>query len=321
MDRLEAMSILLAVVDAGSLSAAARRLGTPLATVSRKVSELETHLGTRLLNRSSRRIALTDAGRSYVEACKRILEDVEEAERSASGEYSAPRGELIITAPIVFGRVHVLPIVIEFLAAYREIDVRIMLADRVANLLEDDVDLAVRIGELPDSSLVATRVGSIRRVICGSPGYFAERGMPTTPGDLGTHDCITFEGLLSPRAWTFTRDKSEVSVAIHSRLIVNTAEAAIDAAIAGVGVTRVLSYQIANAIRAGTLAIALQEFEPAPWPISLVYAGHGLLPLKLRAFLDFAAPRLKARLSQEAALPLRSATPPDFVVPGTRQAE
>ena len=187
MDRLEAMSILLAVVDAGSLSAAARGLGTPLATVSRKVSELETHLGTRLLNRSSRRIALTEAGRSYVEACKRILEDVEEAERSASGEYSAPRGELIITAPIVFGgRVESSPIVIEFLAAYREIDVRIMLADRVANLLEDDVDLAVRIGELPDSSLVATRVGSMRRVICGSPGYFPERGMPTTPGELGT---------------------------------------------------------------------------------------------------------------------------------------
>jgi DNA-binding transcriptional LysR family regulator len=300
MDRLEAMSILLAVVDAGSLSAAARRLGTPLATVSRKVSELERHLGTRLLNRSSRRIALTDAGRSYVEACKRILEEVEEAERSASGEYSAPRGDLTITAPIVFGRVHVLPIVVEFLAAYREIDVRIMLADRVANILEEDVDLAVRIGDLPDSSLVATRVGSIRRVVCGSLAYFAERGTPSSPSELGTHDCITFEGLTSPRAWTFTKGRSEVSVAIHSRLIVNTAEAAIDAAVAGIGVTRVLSYQIANAVRAGTIAVALQEFEPAPWPVSLVHAGQGLLPLKLRAFLDFAAPRLKARLSQDA---------------------
>jgi DNA-binding transcriptional LysR family regulator len=245
----------------------------------------------------------TDAGRSYVEACKRILEHVEEAERSASGEYSAPRGDLTITAPIVFGRVHVLPIVVEFLAAYREIGVLIMLADRVASLLEEDVDLAVRIGELPDSSLVATRVGSVRRVICGSPAYFAERGIPTSPSELGNHDCITFEGLTSPRAWTFTKGRSEVSVAIHSRLIVNTAEAAIDAAIAGVGVTRVLSYQIANAIRAGTLAVALQEFEPAPWPVSLVYAGRGLLPLKLRAFLDFAAPRLKVRLSQNAALP------------------
>jgi DNA-binding transcriptional LysR family regulator len=285
MDRLEAMSILLTVVEAGSLSAAARRRGTPLATVSRKVSELETHLKCRLLNRSSRRITLTDAGRSYVAACKRILEDVEEAERSASGEYSAAKGDLTITAPIVFGRVHVLPIVVEFLAAYPDIDVRIMLADRVANLLEDPIDLAVRIGELPDSSLVATRLGSIPRVVCGSPAYFAKRGTPRTPGDLGAHNCITFEGLMSPRAWTFTKGK---------------AEAAIDAAVAGLGVTRVLSYQIANATRAGTLAVVLQEFEPAPWPVSLVYAGQGLLPLKLRAFLDFAAPQLKARLSQDA---------------------
>jgi DNA-binding transcriptional LysR family regulator len=294
------MSILLTVVEAGSLSAAARRRGTPLATVSRKVSELETHLKSRLLNRSSRRITLTDAGRSYVAACKRILEDVEEAERSASGEYSAAKGDLTITAPIVFGRVHVLPIVVEFLAAYPEIDVRIMLADRVANLLEDPIDLAVRIGELPESSLVATRLGSIRRVVCGSPAYFAKRGTPRTPGDLGAHNCITFEGLMSPRAWTFTKGKSKVSVAVHSRLSINTAEAAIDAAVAGVGVTRVLSYQIANATRAGTLAVVLQEFEPAPWPVSLVYAGQGLLPLKLRAFLDFAAPQLKARLSQHA---------------------
>jgi DNA-binding transcriptional LysR family regulator len=301
MDRLEAMSIVLAVVEAGSLSAAARRRGSPLATISRKVSDLETHLGTRLLNRSSRRITLTDAGRSYVAACKRILEEVEEAERSASGEYSAPKGDLTITAPIVFGRLHVLPIVIEFLTAYREIDVRIMLADGIANLLEDQIDLAIRIGELPDSSLVATRVGLIRRVVCGSPAYFAARGMPRSPDELASHDCIAFEGLTSPRTWTFRKGKSDLSVTIHSRLIVNTAEAAIDAAVAGVGVTRVLSYQIADAIRAGTLAVALQEFEPAPWPVSLIYAGQGLLPLKLRAFLDFAAPRLKARLLQDAA--------------------
>jgi DNA-binding transcriptional LysR family regulator len=301
MDRLEAMSIVLAVVEAGSLSAAARRRGTPLATVSRKVSDLETHLGTRLLNRSSRRITLTDAGRSYVAACRRILEDVEEAERSAAGEYSAPKGDLIITAPIVFGRLHVLPIVIEFLTAYREIDVRIMLADGIANLLEDHIDLAVRIGELPDSSLVATRLGLIRRVVCGSPAYFASRGTPRSPDELASHDCIAFEGLTSPRTWTFRKGKSDLSVTIHSRLIVNTAEAAIDAAVAGVGVTRVLSYQIADAIRAGTLAVALQKFEPVPWPVSLVYAGQGLLPLKLRAFRDFAVPRLKARLSQATA--------------------
>jgi DNA-binding transcriptional LysR family regulator len=300
MDRLESMSILVAAVEAGSLSAAARRLGTPLATVSRKVSELEAHLKTRLLNRSSRNLTLTDAGRSYLEACKRILEDVGEAERAASGEYSAPKGDLIITAPIVFGRLHVLPVAMEFLKAYPDIDIRIVLADRVVNLLEDHVDLAVRIGELPDSSLVATRIGAIRQVVCGSPAYFAERGTPQNPGELGVHDCITFEGLSSPHAWGFTTAKSDVSVPIRSRLVVNTAEAAIDAAIAGVGITRVLSYQIANAMQAGALAVVLEEFEREPAPVSLVHAGQRRLPLKLRAFLDFAAPRLKARVLQGA---------------------
>lgn len=293
MDRLESMSILVAAAEAGSLSAAGRRLGIPLTTVSRKVSELEAYLKTTLLNRSSRRLTLTDAGRSYVADCKRILEQVGEAERAATGEYSAPKGDLIITAPIVFGRLYVLPVVATFLKAYPEIDIRIVLADRIANLLEDHIDLAVRIGELPDSSLVATRVGAIRHVVCGSPAYFAVRGTPKSPGELTTHDCVTFEGLMSPNTWTFATDKSATSVAIHSRLVVNTAEAAIDAAIAGIGITRVLSYQIANAMRAGALALALQEFEPAPWPVSLVYAGQRLLPLKLRVFLDYAVPRLK----------------------------
>src|SRR5262249_22824569 len=167
MDRLESMSILLTAVEAGSLSAAARRLATPLSTVSRKISELETHLKARLLNRSGRKLTLTDAGRNYVEACRRILEDVGEAERAASGEYSAPKGNLIITAPIVFGRLHVLPIAMDFLKAYPDVDIRYVLTDRVVNLLEDNVDLAARIGELPDSSLIATRVGAVRRVVCG----------------------------------------------------------------------------------------------------------------------------------------------------------
>jgi DNA-binding transcriptional LysR family regulator len=301
MDRLESMSTLLAAVEAGSLSAASRKLGMPLATVSRKVSELEAHLRTQLVIRTSRRLTLTDVGRSYIAACKRILQEIGEAEHAAAGEYIAPRGDLMITAPIVFGRLHVLPVALEFLKAYPDIDIRVALADRVVNLQEDDVDLAVRIGELPDSSLVATRVSSIRRVVCGSPAYFAERGMPKSPGDLGAHDCITFDGLMSPDGWKFPMGKSMVSVAIRSRLIVNTAEAAIDAAIAAVGVTRVLSYQVASALRSGTLALALRKFEPAPWPVSLVYAGQRLLPLKLRAFLDFAAPRLKARLAQAEA--------------------
>ncbi len=298
MDRFDAMSVLLAAVDAGSLSAGARRLGMPLATVSRKVSELEAHLHTRLLNRGSRRLELTDAGQSYVASCRKILEDVVEAERAASGEYRAPRGELVVTAPIVFGRLHVLPIVGAFLKAYPEIDVRITLADRVVNILEEHVDVALRIGDLPDSSLVAARLGSIRRVVCASPGYLEARGTPVSPNDLGSHDCITFEGLMSPRAWTFWSNGAPQSVAIHSRLVVNTAEAAIDMAVAGIGITRVLSYQVAAPLADGKLEIVLEPFEPLPVPVSLVHAGNSLLPLKLRAFLDFATPRIKAALTK-----------------------
>ena len=296
MDRLEAMSILREAVDAGSLSAAGRRLGVPLATVSRKVSELERHLGTRLLNRSSRKLTLTDAGRSYVVACKRILEDVAEAERVASGEYSAPKGNLTLSAPIVFGRLHVLPIVMAFLKHHPDIDIRLVLADRVVDLFEDHVDLAIRIGDLPDSSLVAIRVGSIRRVVCGSPAYFAGRGTPQHPSELSAHDCVSFEGLMASDFWSFRVGKSDTPVAIHSRLVVNTAEAAIDAAVAGVGITRVLSYQVARATEVGALAVVLEAFEPAPVPVNLVHAGQGLLPLKLRAFIDFAAPLLRAGL-------------------------
>jgi DNA-binding transcriptional LysR family regulator len=292
---------LLTAVEAGSLSAAARQLAIPLSTVSRRISELEAHLKARLLNRSSRKLTLPDAGRSYVEACKRILEDVGEAERAASGEYSAAKGELNITAPMVFGRLHVLPVAMEFLKVYSAVDIRCVLNDRVVNLLEDHIDLALRIGELPDSSsLITTRIGSVRRVVCGSPSYFARRGVPENVDELAMHDCITFEGFPFPDFWVFPTSKSYFSAAVHSRLVVNTAEAAIDAAIAGLGVTRVLSYQVAAAVKAGRLNIVLEEVEPLPSPVSLVYSGQRRLPLKLRAFLDFAAPRLKARLLKAA---------------------
>lgn len=303
MDRLDAMSVLLGVVDAGSLSGGARLLGTPLSTVSRKISELEALLGTRLLVRSTRRIVLTEAGCSYVAACKRILADVEEAERAAAGEYSAPKGDLAITAPVVFGRRHVLPLVVEFLEMYPEIDIRLILVDRMVHLLEDHVDLAVRIGSLPDSSLVATRLGEIRRIVCGSPAYFAQHGSPQSLSDLSAHACITMNGLTSPAAWTFASGRVEETVGVRSRLTVNTAEAAIDAAVAGLGVTRVLSYQVASMQRAGLIDIVLRDFEPAPWPVSLVHAGQGLLPIKLRAFLDYAGPRLRSALSQASIGP------------------
>ena len=184
MDRLDAMAVLLAVVEGGSLSAASRQLKTPLPTVSRKISELERHLKTRLLNRSARQITLTDAGKSYVEACRVIVEQVDEAERTAMGEYAIPRGSLKITAPIVFGRIHLLPVALEFLKAYPEIDLRLVQSDHVLNLLEDRIDVAVRIGELADSSLLATRVGATRRVVCASPAYLAARGKPQKPEDL-----------------------------------------------------------------------------------------------------------------------------------------
>jgi DNA-binding transcriptional LysR family regulator len=296
MDRLDAMSVVVAVGEGGSLSAAARRLGVPLPTVSRRVSDLETHLNTRLFNRSTRRLTLTDAGQAYLHACKRILEDVTEAERAASGEFNAPRGDLVIAAPIVFGRLHVLPTITAFLKVYPDVRIRFVQGDRVINLLEEHVDLAIRIGNLADRSLVATRCGSTRRVVGGSPGYFDEFGAPKHPTDLGAHALISFEGLSSPDTWVFKAEPSEIAVPIQPKLTVNTAEAAIDAAIEGVGLTRVLSYQIERAVKAGALVTTLKRFEPAPTPISLVYPSQRRLPLKVRAFLDFAAPRLRSRL-------------------------
>lgn len=297
MDRLDAMTVFYTAVETGSLSAAGRKLGMPLATVSRKITELEAHLKARLLARSTRRISLTDAGHDYLVACKRILEDVAEAERIASGEFTEPRGDLVITAPIVFGRLHVLPVIAEFLKVYPEVDVRLVQGDRIVNLIEEHVDLAVRIGELPDSSLTATRVGTIRRVVCASTDYVRRQGTPQAPADLGGHHCISFDMLSEPGLWQFPIDGKEVPVRVHSRLIVNTAEAAIAAAIAGVGLTRVLSYQIEDAHRAGLLETVLTAYEPAPLPVSLVYAGQRRLPLKLRAFIDYATPRFREQLA------------------------
>lgn len=296
MDRYRAMSVFAATVDAGSLSAAGRQLGMPLATVSRKISELESHLGARLLLRSTRSLQLTDAGQMYLSACRRILEDINEAERLATGEYQAPRGELIVTAPIVFGRVHVLPVVTQFLQAYPEINVRLILGDRDLNLIEDHIDAAVRVGRLPDSSLVATGIGRIRHVICASPQYLQARGTPKKPADLSRHDCITFAQLAASDEWTMAAGGRLLTVPVRSRLTVNTAEAAVDAAVAGAGLARVLSYQIAPAVREGRLKTVLKKFEPAEVPVNLVHAGQRRLPLKLRAFLDFATPRLRAAI-------------------------
>lgn len=298
MDRFDAMSVLLAVVEAGSLSAASRRLRAPLATVSRKVADLERHLGTRLLVRTARRVELTDAGRAYVAASRRILEQVEEAEREAAGEYSAPRGELHVTAPIMFGERHLLPIALPFIAEWPAITLRLALIDRQVNLAEEHVDVALRIGHLEDSGLVATRLGSVRRIICASPGYLARRGVPRAPGDLAQHDGVSFQGFAVSPEWRYRRDSSAFSAELRPRLAVNTTDAAIQAALSDLGIIRVLSYQVADELRSGRLLALLSEFVPEPVPVSLVYPAAGLLPLKVRCFLDWAVPRLRVRMAE-----------------------
>lgn len=299
MDRLDAMKILLRVVDTGSFSAASRALGVPLATVSRKVGELEAHLGTRLLTRTTRKITMTDAGAAYVVSARRILDDLHETERIASGEFHAPRGELVVTAPILFGRLHILPVIAEFLAAYPEINVRLALSDRNLHLLDEHVDMAVRIGALPDSRMVATRIGSMRTVVCASPDLLATHGLPDVPEELTKVPAVHFDFLSPVPVWSFRQQdtKRNVDVPVRPRLSVSTAEAAVWAAIQGIGVTRVLHYQCADATRDGLLRIVLKDFEVAPLPVHLMHVGRGALPSKMRVFLDFAAARLRQRLA------------------------
>lgn len=300
MDRLEAMSVLLAAVESGSLSKASRHLRLPLATVSRKVSELEAHLNAALLTRSAKGLELTPAGRSYVTAAKSILEQVAEAERAASGEYMEPKGDLVVTAPIMFGRMHVLPTVTRFLDAYPDVAVNLVMTDRVTHFLEDQVDVALRIGPLPDSNLVATRLGTVRHVICASADYLAAHGVPSTPDDLAEHHVVSFQSVSVLSSWTFERDGVEIDASFRSRLSVNTIDAALDAAVSGAGLVRAVSYQIADHVRAGRLAVVLGAFEPKPRPVHLVYDGQNRLPLKLRAFVDFVVPRLRQQLVDAA---------------------
>jgi DNA-binding transcriptional LysR family regulator len=296
VDQLEAMRVFVAVARGGSLSAAGRALGIPVATVSRRVAALEEHVGTRLLSRTTRRMALTEAGRRYLDSCRRVLAEIEDADRSVSGDGQEPYGELAVTAPVVFGRLHVLPVVVEFLGAHGRVDVRLTLADWNVDLIAEGIDVAVRIGPLPDSSLIAVRVGSVRRITCASPGYLRDRGTPARPEELGSHECITCTPLSSPDRWAFPTKRGLRSVAVRSRLTVTTAEAATDAAAAGLGVTRVLSYQAAAAIAEGRLVPILEGFEPAAVPVSLLH-GEGRTPRpKVRAFVRLAAMRLRAAL-------------------------
>ena len=303
MDRLDAMALLVMVVEKGSLSAAGRALHVPLATLSRKIADLEALLGARLLIRTTRRLSLTDAGIAYVAAARRILEQVEEAERAAAGEFTEPKGELAVTAPLMFGRLHLLPIVADFLASHEAITVRLILADRNVDLIGDHVDMALRIGVLPDSAMVATQVGAMRMVCCASPALLAGRGAPQVPGDLQRYPCVGVDSPMPAPSWRFRHPGSGAAfdVAIDPRLTVTTPEAAADAARLGVGIVRLLHYQVADAIRRGALTVILPAFEPEPVPVHLVHPARGQMPLKLRRFLDVAAPRLRAQLGELAA--------------------
>jgi DNA-binding transcriptional LysR family regulator len=297
MDRFEAMRTLVAAIDGGSLSAASRSLNVPLPTVSRRVSDLETMLGSQLVVRTSRKLLLTESGTAYVASARRVLEELAEAERAASGEYRAPRGELLVTAPILFGTLNVAPIVHDFLGAYPDVTVRLVLSDGVIDLVESHVDVAVRIGRLPDSALVARRAGEIRWVVCASPEYLARRGEPADPAQLSEHDCIAFEGLQRYREWPFfDASGNQQQITINPRFSVNTAEGVTGGAAAGLGIARVLSYQAANGVRDGKLVPILTSFAPPSMPVHLVHGAHQQQPLKLRAFLDFVAPRLQQRL-------------------------
>lgn len=298
MDRFEAMRTLVAAVDGGSLSAASRSLAVPLPTISRRISDLETHLGSRLLVRTSRRLLLTEAGEAFTAVARRLLDDLADAERAASGEYREPRGELLVTAPVLFGKLHVAPIVHAFLAAYPPVSVRMILTDQVIDLVEAHVDVAVRIGRLPDSQLIGRQVGQVRWIACASPDYLARRGTPADPDALSDHDCIAFETSQASRIWRFGGGTAERAVPIKPRFSVNTADAVVEAAAAGLGVARLMSYQAVAAIADGRLVPILRRWDDRPTPVSLVHPPQPVQPLKRRAFLDFIAPRLNLALAE-----------------------
>ncbi len=296
MDRLRSMQVFVAVAGAGGLSPASRQLSLPLTTVSRQLAALERHLGTPLFVRTTRQIALTDAGRDYLETCRAVLAELEAAENRIGGREDAPRGELVLTAPVVFGRLHVLPVVLEYLRRYSGVTARIVLADRLADLVEEGIDVGVRIGALADSAMIARQVGTVRHVVCASPDYLRVHGAPGNPRDLGEHDCIGFTGLAGGDRWTFRGSKGTQRVRIHPRLSVNTAEAAVDAAIAGLGVARLLSYQVKSAVADGLLALLLEEYEGPRVPVSVLHRQGRLPQAKVKCFVGLASELLPARL-------------------------
>jgi DNA-binding transcriptional LysR family regulator len=286
MDRIDAMQAFVAVADLRGFAPAARKLRLSPSGVTRLVAALENRLGARLLQRTTRSVTLTDVGARYLERIRRILADIEEAEGSAEGERNKPSGRLVVSAPVGFGRLHVSPLMSEYLMRYPAVSAELRLADRMISLVEDGVDLAVRIGHLADSSLVARHVGKMRRIVVASSGYLKQHGEPNTPEAIASHATIQFGAMSASPDWRFVEAGREIRVACTPRFTTNSADAAIQYAEQGGGLTRVLAYQAADAIKAGRLKIVLEKFEQPPLPIHLVYPTSRLLSAKVRAFVD-----------------------------------
>lgn len=297
LDRLHLINVFVAVVDASGFAGAARKLGISPPAVTRAISELEAHLGARLLTRTTRVVRVTEAGARYVEDCRRILAELAEADESVSGLHGAPRGRLTVTAPVLFGALHVTPVVTEYLQRYPEVSASCWFLDRVVNLTDEGVDVAVRIGDLPDSSLQAIRVGSVRRVICAAPSYLAQHGEPQEPEDLLAHTLISANAVTPAPEWRFKAEGDVRTIKVAPRMLTTTNDSAIAAAVAGFGLTRLMSYQVDAYAHNGLLQRVLEAFEPAPLPVHLVHREGRHASHKARAFIDLAIERLRERLA------------------------
>lgn len=298
MDRLHELEVFVAVADAGGFAKAGARLRLSPPAVTRAISALEERLGARVFTRTTRRLTITDVGQRFLESARRILTDLDSAEKDAVGEAAVPNGHLTLTASVTFGRSALAPVACAFLNEHPRVTMSVLLLDRIANLVEEGIDLAVRIGHLPDSTLVAKKIGTVRRILVASPAYLARRSAPQTPADLRVHSMIAFTGLIPNREWRFLEGKRRNSISFVPRLEINDAVASIAAAEMGEGITIALSYMVADQIRDGRLAPVLDSFTPPPVPVHLVYPESRLISSKLRAFVDFAAPRLRATLDR-----------------------
>ncbi|MGE0744805.1 MAG: LysR family transcriptional regulator [Rhodospirillales bacterium] len=300
MDRFHELEVLVAVADAGSFAKAGARLRLSPPAVTRAISALEDRLGVRVFNRTTRSLTITDVGQRFLESARRVLADIDAAEKDAAGETIAPQGHLTVSASVTFGRSTLAPLVFDFLGQHPRLTASVILLDHFVNLVEKGIDVAVRIGRLPDSNLVAKRVGAVGRILVASPDYLARRGTPASPAELKLHAMIAFTGLVPNREWRFSDDRSPGSVTIEPKFEVNDAAAAIGAAEMGHGITVALSYMVGDRIRDGKLRTILDDYAPAPRPVHLVYPQARLVAPRVRAFVDYAAPRLKLALDRLA---------------------